>query len=75
VREVMRYAGPRMILRHPWLALMHVVDKRHVAPQKPNAAARPAGPPPPTGAAAPGAPGNPPSGDPSRPEAVTTPPG
>lgn len=26
-REIMRYAGPRMTLRHPWLALMHVVDK------------------------------------------------
>ncbi|MGZ9031189.1 MAG: nitrous oxide-stimulated promoter family protein [Burkholderiaceae bacterium] len=40
VREVMRYAGPRMIWRHPWLALMHVVDKRYVAPPKPGAAAR-----------------------------------
>ena len=39
VREVMRYAGPRMIWRHPWLALMHVVDKRYVAPPKPGAAA------------------------------------
>lgn len=49
VREVMRYAGPRMIWRHPWLALMHVVDKRYVAPPKPSAvarAARPAAPPP-----------------------------
>ena len=27
VREVMRYAGPRMPLRHPWRALMHVFDK------------------------------------------------
>jgi hypothetical protein len=26
VRKVMRYAGPRMLLRHPWLAVMHVVD-------------------------------------------------
>ena len=26
-REIMRYAGPRMTLRHPWLALMHLVDK------------------------------------------------
>lgn len=26
-REVMRYAGPRMTLRHPWLSLMHLVDK------------------------------------------------
>jgi hypothetical protein len=40
VRDVMRYAGPRMIWRHPWLALMHVVDKRYVAPPRPSAAAR-----------------------------------
>jgi hypothetical protein len=26
-RDIMRYAGPRMTLRHPWLALMHLVDK------------------------------------------------
>jgi hypothetical protein len=26
-RVVMRYAGPRMTLRHPWLSLMHLVDK------------------------------------------------
>jgi hypothetical protein len=25
-REVMRYAGPRMLSRHPWLALMHFFD-------------------------------------------------
>ena len=31
VRAVMRYAGPRMPLRHPWLALLHLLDKlRHV---------------------------------------------
>lgn len=30
-REIMRYAGPRMTLRHPWLALMHVVDKLRTA--------------------------------------------
>lgn len=27
VREVMRCAGPRMPLRHPWQALLHVFDK------------------------------------------------
>ena len=27
-REVMRYAGPRMMTRHPYLALMHLVDGR-----------------------------------------------
>lgn len=26
-REVMRYAGPRMLLRHPWLTLTHFMDK------------------------------------------------
>jgi hypothetical protein len=26
-REIMRYAGPRMPLRHPWLSLLHVRDK------------------------------------------------
>jgi hypothetical protein len=26
-REIMRYAGPRMTLRHPWLAFMHLLDK------------------------------------------------
>ncbi len=25
--EVMRYAGPRMPWRHPWLGLLHFVDK------------------------------------------------
>jgi hypothetical protein len=27
-RAVMRYAGPRMLWRHPWLALMHLADGR-----------------------------------------------
>lgn len=26
-REIMRYAGPRMTFRHPWLSVMHLVDK------------------------------------------------
>ena len=26
---VMRYSGPRMIYRHPYLALMHFLDSRH----------------------------------------------
>lgn len=26
VRQVMRYAGPRMMLRHPVLAVLHLVD-------------------------------------------------
>jgi len=42
VREVMRFAGPRMLLRHPVLALLHlVVDERRPAPARPS---RPASP-------------------------------
>ena len=26
-RAIMRYAGPRMTFRHPWLALTHLLDK------------------------------------------------
>jgi hypothetical protein len=37
VRDVMRYAGPRMMWRHPWLALAHVVDGRRPAPALPKA--------------------------------------
>ena len=37
VREVMRFAGPRMLARHPYLALMHlVVDERRPAPELPR---------------------------------------
>jgi len=25
--EVMRYAGPRLMTRHPWLSLLHLLDK------------------------------------------------
>lgn len=32
VRTVMRYAGPRMPLRHPWLAWRHTLDKLRAAP-------------------------------------------
>jgi hypothetical protein len=34
VRVVMRYAGPRMLLRHPVLALLHLLDGRREAPQR-----------------------------------------
>ena len=27
-KEVMKFAGPRMMARHPWLALMHLLDGR-----------------------------------------------
>lgn len=32
IREVMRYAGPRMPLRHPVLSLFHLLDKRRKVP-------------------------------------------
>lgn len=41
VRDVMRYAGPRMMLRHPYLSLMHVVDGRRPAPPKPRGRTEP----------------------------------
>ncbi len=28
MREVMRYAGPRMLWRHPYLAIRHLLDER-----------------------------------------------
>jgi hypothetical protein len=35
VREVMRYAGPRMLLPHPGLTFMHlVIDSRRTKPQR-----------------------------------------
>ena len=36
VRTMMRYAGPRMIWRHPILAIFHVVDGRREAPDLPQ---------------------------------------
>jgi hypothetical protein len=38
-RDVMRYAGPRMLLRHPVLAVLHLVDGRRKVPH-PMAARR-----------------------------------
>ncbi len=29
IRTVMRYAGPRMVLRHPYLAVRHLLDRHH----------------------------------------------
>jgi hypothetical protein len=37
VQEVMRYAGPRMLLRHPMLSLYHLLDKFRKLPQLPKA--------------------------------------
>lgn len=33
VRNVMRYAGPRMLLRHPVLTVYHLLDGRRPAPK------------------------------------------
>lgn len=32
VREVMRYAGPRMTFRHPVMAVTHIFDRRRKKP-------------------------------------------
>ncbi|MCG7870967.1 MAG: nitrous oxide-stimulated promoter family protein [Candidatus Thiodiazotropha lotti] len=37
VQDVMRYAGPRMLLRHPLLSLYHLLDKFRKVPQLPKA--------------------------------------
>jgi len=36
IREVMRYSGPRMIYNHPYLAIMHVIDKNRFKKIKTN---------------------------------------
>jgi len=36
VRAVMRYAGPRMMYRHPILALYHLIDGRRTEPIEPE---------------------------------------
>jgi hypothetical protein len=35
-RVMMRYAGPKMLWRHPWLAIAHLIDGRREAPEKPR---------------------------------------
>ena len=37
IREVMRWAGPRMLLRHPLLAIFHLLHGRRPAPRLPAA--------------------------------------
>ena len=32
IRVVMRYAGPKMLLKHPVLAIWHLLDGKHKAP-------------------------------------------
>ena len=36
IRKVMRYAGPRMLWRHPLLAIAHIIDGRREGPQLPH---------------------------------------
>jgi len=36
MREVMRFAGPRMMWRHPYLAIRHLLDERKKAPELPK---------------------------------------
>lgn len=53
VKDVMRYAGPRMLTRHPWLALAHILDGRRPVPPRPAAkTANTAATPPPAAPAA-----------------------
>ena len=36
MRDVMRFAGPRMFKKHPYLAVMHLVDGRRPPPPTPK---------------------------------------
>ncbi len=40
MRVVMRFSGPRMIWRHPYLAIRHLVDERKNAPELPKTGKR-----------------------------------
>ena len=41
IREVMRYAGPRMLVRHPILALLHKLDDHQPPPDVERGGKRP----------------------------------
>jgi hypothetical protein len=36
IREVMRFAGPRMLRRHPYLTVRHILDGRKKPPELPR---------------------------------------
>lgn len=36
IKEIMRYSGPRMMLHHPYLGIMHLIDKRKYTNTKPD---------------------------------------
>ena len=38
IRATMRWAGPRMLVKHPYLAVMHMVDGRRPTPKLPEKA-------------------------------------
>lgn len=38
IREVMRFAGPRMLWRHPYLTVCHILDGRREPPEPPRRA-------------------------------------
>jgi hypothetical protein len=38
IRAVMRYAGPRMLYRHPIMTLQHMIDGRREKPIRPQQA-------------------------------------
>ncbi len=42
VQAVMRYAGPRMLYRHPVLAVLHQIDALKSPPKRPNPHVAPA---------------------------------
>lgn len=42
VREVMRYAGPRLLLRRPLLTIRHLLDDRKAPPGLPRTQKKPA---------------------------------
>jgi hypothetical protein len=47
IRVVMRWAGPRMMLRHPIMAIGHMIAERRPAPRLPAKAQKKSGEPPP----------------------------
>lgn len=36
IQQVMKWSGPRMLLRHPWLAIRHLLDGWRKAPKLPH---------------------------------------
>ncbi len=41
IRDVMKFAGPRMALRHPGLAVAHLIQQRKPAPERPGKTGQP----------------------------------